>query len=175
MGKISIEDCKYYCDFCGKSKVLSEVCECNNTMDMFILLVDEISGSERTSGFISYKDNIKTIRKSFVPKFHKYKKHVICKDCLDKIESQKLISNNKKPYKSSEVINLRNYSVAICNLIEEILESKDITIPNDSRQGDEGEARLYGDDYFTLENGILQLLTELVSEIKDNPIDTIEL
>ena len=91
------------------------------------------------------------------------------------IESQKLISNNKKPYKSSEVINLRNYSVAICNLIEEILESKDITIPNDSRQGDEGEARLYGDDYFTLENGILQLLTELVSEIKDNPIDTIEL
>ena len=47
-------------------------------------------------------------------------------------------------------IKLREYSVDIVELFEELLEAHDITIPDEDRTGDESEARIYGATYSDL-------------------------
>ena len=66
-------------------------------------------------------------------------------------------------------IKLREYSVAICDLFEELLDWHDITIPDEDREGDNNEARLYGMTYARLEEDVLFLLKELTTNVKENP------
>lgn len=54
----------------------------------------------------------------------------------------------------------REFAIAILELFEDLLEEKDITIPSDDRDGDEGEARLFGCEYADLEDDIVALLTQ---------------
>lgn len=69
---------------------------------------------------------------------------------------------------------LRSTAGAIIDLFEDILEKNDISIPDDYRQGDPDEARIYGDTYYALLDsitGILELLlatTKLQKELFDN-------
>ncbi len=73
------------------------------------------------------------------------------------------------------MIKLREYSVAIVELFEDILEKHDITIPDEDRTGDESEARLYGMTYSNLEDEVLHTLCKLVLRVKKLPdveIDT---
>lgn len=67
------------------------------------------------------------------------------------------------------VIKVRHAAVDICSLFEELLEKHDITIPDDDRTGSEGEARLYGLTYFDLEQGVTDILSSLIREVKANP------
>ena len=66
-------------------------------------------------------------------------------------------------------IKLRNYSVEIVELFEELLEKHNITIPDEDRTGDEGEARLYGMTYSDLEDDVLGVLCRLLVRVKRLP------
>lgn len=52
----------------------------------------------------------------------------------------------------------RLLAIRILELFEDVLEAKDITIPDEDRTGDETEARLYGMTYANLEDRIVALL-----------------
>lgn len=182
MGLITVEDNKYCCDFCGRTQALSDIYK--DGMDshgscktgMFTVSIGEIVANKHSSRVIGYKNGIRTGREAFEPSERKYKKYVVCKDCLNNLErmhynipNQQMHLDNTDNEKPKEEINLREWSIPICDLMEDLLNAKDITLPNEDRLGDEGEARIYGDDYFALEDGIIQLLTDLVNEVKKNP------
>lgn len=54
--------------------------------------------------------------------------------------------------------NERMIAIQILEMFEDMLEEKDITIPDEDRTGDETEARLYGMAYANLEDRITDLL-----------------
>lgn len=73
------------------------------------------------------------------------------------------------------MIKLREYSVEIVELFEELLEKHNITIPDEDRTGDEGEARLYGMTYSDLEDDVLHVLCKLalrITKFEDPEFDT---
>lgn len=54
----------------------------------------------------------------------------------------------------------RKKAIEIMEIFEEFLEDKDITIPSDDREGNENEARIFGTEYYQLEDEITQYLDE---------------
>lgn len=52
----------------------------------------------------------------------------------------------------------RLMAASIIDEFEELLEEKDIDIPNEDRTGHECEAHLYGSDYYALEDKISDIL-----------------
>ena len=56
--------------------------------------------------------------------------------------------------------NERMIAIQILEMVEDMLEAKDITIPDEDRTGDETEARLYGMTYANLEDRITEFLKE---------------
>ena len=52
----------------------------------------------------------------------------------------------------------RELAIDIIELFEDILEAKGITIPSKDREGKEEEARIYGSEYYELEDQITELL-----------------
>lgn len=77
--------------------------------------------------------------------------------------------------KEQKVIKLREYSVDICELFEDLLEENDITIPDNEREGEPDEARLYGTTYADLEYKVLNILNELISDILKHPEANIDI
>ena len=74
-------------------------------------------------------------------------------------------------------ISLREVAANICDLFEDVLDEHDISIPDENRQGDEDEARLYGKAHWEVEEKVAEILNSLVRVIKDNPhitVDTIQ-
>lgn len=53
----------------------------------------------------------------------------------------------------------RGLAVKICELFEDLLDEHDITIPSDEREGEEGEARLYGPEYYSLKDEITEAIS----------------
>lgn len=51
-------------------------------------------------------------------------------------------------------------AIAILDLFEELLAEHDITIPSNDREGNKNEARLYGGEYYNLEENIIALLNK---------------
>ena len=74
-----------------------------------------------------------------------------------------------------KTIKLREYSVDICELFEDLLEENDITIPDDEREGEPDEARLYGTTYADLEYNVLNILNELINDILKHPEANIDI
>lgn len=62
--------------------------------------------------------------------------------------------------KDEDAVNeyLTNLSAQICDVFENLLESEDITIPDDQREGAEEEARLFGMKYYEVEDSIKDIL-----------------
>ena len=54
--------------------------------------------------------------------------------------------------------NLTNTADDIIDIFEELLNRLDITIPDKRREGEEDEARIFGDAYYELENKIVERL-----------------
>ena len=54
--------------------------------------------------------------------------------------------------------NLINTADDIIDIFEEILDRFDITLPDKWREGEEDEARIFGDTYYELENKIVERL-----------------
>lgn len=53
---------------------------------------------------------------------------------------------------------LINTAADIIDIFEELLDKLDITLPDKWRNGEENEARIFGDTYFELENKIVERL-----------------
>lgn len=66
------------------------------------------------------------------------------------------------------IIKLREYSVDIVELFEDILDKYNIDIPDEDRTGDESEARLYGMTYSNLEEDVVAILEDLVKNVKEH-------
>ena len=54
--------------------------------------------------------------------------------------------------------NLTNTADDIIDIFEELLDRLDITLPDQWREGEEDEARIFGDTYYELENKIVERL-----------------
>ena len=54
--------------------------------------------------------------------------------------------------------NLINTADDIIDIFEELLDRLDITLPDQWREGEEDEARIFGDTYYELENKIVERL-----------------
>ena len=74
-----------------------------------------------------------------------------------------------------KTIKLREYSVDICELFEDLLEENDITIPDDEREWEPDEARLYGTTYADLEYKVLNILNEFMNDIIKHPDANIDI
>ena len=58
--------------------------------------------------------------------------------------------------------NLVNTAADIIDIFEELLVRLDITLPDEWREGEEDEARIFGDTYYELENKIVERLRKEV-------------
>ena len=60
--------------------------------------------------------------------------------------------------KKYDDVDLRNTADDIIDIFEELLDRLDITLPDKWREGEENEARIFGDTYYELENKIVERL-----------------
>ena len=60
--------------------------------------------------------------------------------------------------KNYDDVDLRNTADDIIDIFEELLNRLDITLPDEWREGEEDEARIFGDTYYELENKIVERL-----------------
>ena len=60
--------------------------------------------------------------------------------------------------KNYDDVDIRNTADDIIDIFEELLDRLDITIPDKWREGEEDEARIFGDTYYELENKIVERL-----------------
>jgi len=74
-----------------------------------------------------------------------------------------------------KTIKLREYSVDICELFEDLLEEHDISIPDEDREGRPEEARLYGTTYADLEYKVLNILNEFMNDLIEHPDANIDI
>lgn len=61
---------------------------------------------------------------------------------------------------------IRNVAIDIIECFEDLLDEKDITIPSEDRTGDEGEARIFGTEYYELEASIINILKSCFKKTK---------
>lgn len=192
MGMKNIEDIEYCCDFCGSTKKLSEIYDESDGKDIrfgsgiYTAEIKEVGVNKYNSRVASYVNGVKMTNMAYRATEKRVKKVVMCKECLDKLDGLKTklpkdqhsVRHNSMKKESEDSIKLRQFSVSILNAVESLLDSKDITIPNDDREGDQDEGRLYGRDYYELEEVVVRILDNLVTTIKENPnkvIDTCNL
>ena len=62
----------------------------------------------------------------------------------------------------------RILAIRILELFEDVLEEKNITIPDEDRTGSDEEARLYGMTYANLEDAIVEVLKN-ADEVSQKP------
>ena len=189
MGMKNIEDIEYCCDFCGSTKKLSEIYEENGEKDtyfdrgIYTAEIKEIGVNKHNSRVASYVNGVKMTNMAYRATEKRVEKIVICKECLDKLDGLKTklpkdqhsVKHNSTKKESEDSIKLRQFSVSILNAVENLLDRKDITIPNDDREGDPDEARLYGRDCYELDEVIVRVLDNLVTTIKENPNKVIDI
>lgn len=61
-------------------------------------------------------------------------------------------------YKKHKMETEREKAIEIIMEFEELLESHNIKIPSNDREGEEGEACIFGTDYYTLEDKITSII-----------------
>ena len=96
---------------------------------------------------------------------------------LDNTMTAYSINTRKPDYISynddKNTVRARQYAQSICELFEEILERNDITIPDPDINSYDEAARIYGETYFNLEDGITNIITEIVNRVKKHDIEVI--
>lgn len=58
----------------------------------------------------------------------------------------------------------RGIAIMILELFDSMLEEKGIVVPDEDRNGDDGEAALYGTTYANLESQITAILADYIDE-----------
>ena len=78
----------------------------------------------------------------------------------------KTMENTNATAKLNEA-SLTNTADDIIDIFEELLDRLDITLPDKWRDGEEDEARIFGDTYYELENKIVERLRKEHSPVED--------
>ena len=68
------------------------------------------------------------------------------------------------------IVKVRKVALDICELFEDLLETHNIDIPDEDREGDECEARIYGMTYAELEDNVKEILVEFAEKIKRDDV-----
>ena len=76
---------------------------------------------------------------------------------LNRKEEENTMKNTNTTAKLNEA-NLTNTADDLIDIFEELLDRLDITLPDKWREGEEDEARIFGDTYYELENKIIERL-----------------
>ena len=76
---------------------------------------------------------------------------------LNRKEKKNTMKNINVTAKLNEM-NLTNAADDIIDIFEELLDRLDITLPDKWREGEEDEARIFGDTYYELEEKIVERL-----------------
>ena len=76
---------------------------------------------------------------------------------LNRKEEESTMKKTNATAKLNEA-NLTNTAADIIDIFEELLDHFDITLPDKWREGEEDEARIFGDTYYELENKIVERL-----------------
>lgn len=84
-----------------------------------------------------------------------------CEGHYDEEKKKFYITPSQISVAKKSILELEEYAGAVLNLIEDLLEENDITIPDEDREGDEGEARLYGGTYYELEEKIVDIMQDI--------------
>ena len=92
-------------------------------------------------------------------------------NCSNSVNGYENTYSDQEP----KTIKLREYSVDICELFEDLLEENDITIPDEEREGEPNEARLYGTTYADLEYRVLNILNEFMNDLLKHPDANIDI
>ena len=66
---------------------------------------------------------------------------------------------------------VRKVALDICELFEDLLETHNIDIPDEDREGDECEARIYGMTYAELEDNVRDILIDFAEKIKRDDVE----
>ena len=85
---------------------------------------------------------------------------------LNRQEDENTMKNTNATAKLNET-NLTNTADDIIDIFEELLDRLDITIPDKWREGEENEARIFGDAYYELENKIVERLRKEGPPVED--------
>ena len=72
---------------------------------------------------------------------------------LNRKEEENTMNNTNNPIDTAD---------DIIDIFEELLDRLNITLPDQWREGEEGEARIFGDTYYELENKIVERLRKEV-------------
>lgn len=62
---------------------------------------------------------------------------------------------------------VKEYAIDICEIFEDLLEKYEINIPDEYREGDESEARLYGENYYETEEKVIDILVQFRNDLKE--------
>ena len=65
------------------------------------------------------------------------------------------------------MIYTHNVATDIVEVFEDLLDKNNITIPDEDRTGDEGEARLYGMTYSNVIDAVEEILIEMLKKAPD--------
>ena len=76
---------------------------------------------------------------------------------LNRKEEENTMKNTNTTAKLNEA-NLTNTADDLIDIFEELLDRLDITLPDKWREGEEDEARIFGDTYYELEEKIVKRL-----------------
>lgn len=68
-------------------------------------------------------------------------------------------------------VNVRQTSHEICDIFENLLYKHNIMIPDEDREGEEGEACIYGSTYSDLEDQVTEILANILNETKKPDIE----
>ena len=68
-------------------------------------------------------------------------------------------------------VKVRLIANEICELFEDILDKHNIDIPDEDREGNEEEARIYGMTYAELEDNVKEILVEFANQIKRDDVE----
>lgn len=70
-----------------------------------------------------------------------------------------------------KTIKVRKFALDICELFEDLLDTHNIDIPDEDREGDESEARIYGMTYAELEDNVKDILIDFAEKIKRDDVE----
>ena len=62
----------------------------------------------------------------------------------------------------------QEFAAEILEIFEEKLEELNVTLPNSNREGKEDEARIFGSDYYDLEDKVAELLRNNKKQLVEN-------
>lgn len=74
-------------------------------------------------------------------------------------------NEKKSPYVKGNEVAVRDMATDIVEMIEDILDRYGIYVPDEDRNGDDGEACLYGMTHARLEDSISFMLSDLVNDV----------